>query len=79
MRKEIGGVDMAAYNDEAGTGPLAALLFLAGLGLPVLWRAGASCWEAQECVENLEEGYHGQRGRHCRDGVGDEMLEACEE
>lgn len=75
----FGGLDMAAYDDKAGAGPVAGLLLLAGLGLPVLWRAGASCREAQECVENLEEGYHGQRGGHCRDGVGDKMLEACEE
>lgn len=72
-------MDMAAYNDKAGAGPVAGLLLLAGLVLPVLGRAGSSCREAQKGVENLKECYHGQRGRHCRDGVGDKMLEACEE
>lgn len=70
---------MAAYNDKARAGPVAGLLLLAGLVLPVLGRAGPSCREAQEGVEGLQEGHDGQRGRHCRDGVGDELLEAGKE
>lgn len=77
--KDIGGVDMAAYNDKAGAGPVAGLLLLAGLVLPVLWRAGPSCREAQKGVDDLQEGDHGQRGRHGWDGVSDKVLEACAE
>lgn len=70
---------MAAYNDKAGTGPVAGLLLLAWLVLPVLGRAGPGCRKAQECVEDLREGHYGQRGRHCRHGVCDEVFEAREE
>lgn len=70
---------MATHNDKAGAGRVAGLLFLAGLVLPVLWRAGTGCREAQERVEDLQEGYYGQRGRHCRHWVGDQVLEAGEE
>lgn len=48
---------MFAYNDEVGAGPVAGLLLLTGLGLPVLGGAGPSSGEAQEGVENLQKCY----------------------
>lgn len=72
-------MNSAAHNDKAGAGPITGLLLLAGLGLPVLDRTGASCRKAKEGVENLQEGYDRQRSRHCRDRVGDKGLKAGKE
>lgn len=57
---EVGSsVGVSAYNNKVWAGPVAGLLLLAGLRLPVLWRAGPGRWEAQEGVENVQEGYYG--------------------
>jgi hypothetical protein len=68
-------MNRAAYNDKAGAGRITGLLLLAGLGFPVLGRAGPSCREAEEGVGSLQEGHDRQKSRHCRDWVGDKQLE----
>lgn len=72
-------MNSAAHNDKAGAGPITGLLLLAWLGLPIFDRAGPSCRQAKEGIENLHEGHDRQRSCHCRDRAGDKGLKAGKE
>lgn len=58
------------YDNKVRT--RAILLLLARALFPVLARAGASHWQTNKGVQDLEKGDYRQRGPHDRNGVGDQ-------